>query len=495
MARKGAKDLLSAVLVHLSRVTGPDRQDWYTALCPLHDDRNHPNLRVRERGFKCMACGEKGGLKALAVRLGIATPPGQPKRGKRQSRTTKTRYEVRYPEGNLVAVHVREDRPEKKILWWELPDGTKNLGGRPLWSLPLYGSQHLAGLPEGAPVIICEGEKAADALRSIGVDAVGTVTGADGTPGEEALRPLLHLCPVLWSDADPPGERHMERIAVRLTALGCNSPRRVEWSDAPQRGDAADAVAQGIDVRQLIADARPWQGGTVDLDALLDDVVSFVRRYVVVGEHELVTLALWVAHTYAIDAAECTPYLRVTSAEKRCGKTRLLETLAPLVARPWLTARVTAAVLVRKVARDCPTMLLDESDAAFKGDKEYAETLRAILNSGYRRGGVVSLCVKQGSDFDLRDFPVFGPKGLAGIGKLPDTVTDRSIPIELRRKLPGEPTERLRVREAQQDATPLRERLERWAAMATIALEGPGRISLRAGRPGSRGLGAPAGHR
>ena len=75
------------------------------------------------------------------------------------------------------------------------------------------------------------------------------------------------------------------------------------------------------------------------------------------------------------------------SPEKRSGKTRLLEVLALIVARPWFTGRVTAAVLVRKLAKETPTLLLDESDAAFAAEKEYAAALRGILNAGYRRGG------------------------------------------------------------------------------------------------------------
>ena len=48
------------------------------------------------------------------------------------------------------------------------------------------------------------------------------------------------------------------------------------------------------------------------------------------------------------------------------------------------------------------------------------------------------MCVKTGADFELHEFKVFCPKALAGIGKLPDTLEDRSISIELRRKRPAE---------------------------------------------------------
>ena len=173
--------------------------------------------------------------------------------------------------------------------------------------------------------------------------------------------------------------------------------------------------------------------------------------------------ALWVLHTHATGAAESTPYLAVNSAEKRSGKTRLFEVLDHLVARPWFAGRITSAALARKIEQEQPTLLLDESDAAFKGDREYAETLRGILNAGYRRGGKVTVCVGQGANLSYRDFTVFGPKAIAGLGRLPDTVSDRSIPIRLKRRKRSEKIERLRLRKVAPEAEELRQRAEAWA--------------------------------
>jgi hypothetical protein len=199
------------------------------------------------------------------------------------------------------------------------------------------------------------------------------------------------------------------------------------------------------------------------LAALLGDVVTFIRRYVVLSDAQADALAIWTVHTHALEAAETTPYLSITSPEKRSGKTRLQEVLSLLAARPWYTGRVSAAVLVRKVAGHSPTLLLDESDAAFRGEKDYAEVLRAVLNSGHRRGGVASLCVKKGGDFELVDFPVFGPKAIAGIGRLPDTVADRAIPIRMKRRAPNESVARFRWHVARQEADAIVEGLRLWA--------------------------------
>ncbi len=210
----------------------------------------------------------------------------------------------------------------------------------------------------------------------------------------------------------------------------------------------------------------------VDPAQLLDSIKAFIRKYVVLTNQQAIAVALWVAHTHAFEAAECTPYLHAGSAEKRCGKTRLLEVLELLVAAPWFTGRTSAAVLPRKIDRDRPTLLLDESDAAFGGERDYAEALRGILNAGYRRGGRTTLCVAAGKNFEARDFATFCPKAIAGIGKLPDTIADRSIRIEMRRRKSDERVHRFRHHDANAEAEPIRVGLLAWAPLAMTSLEG-----------------------
>src|SRR5215211_50544 len=66
---------------------------------------------------------------------------------------------------------------------------------------------------------------------------------------------------------------------------------------------------------------------------LLDRIVRYLQRYVVLSVEQADVLALWVQHTHAFEACDTTPYLEVTSAEKRSGKTRLLEVLNTVTAR------------------------------------------------------------------------------------------------------------------------------------------------------------------
>src|SRR5215204_2550337 len=168
---------------------------------------------------------------------------------------------------------------------------------------------------------------------------------------------------------------------------------------------------------------------------ILEDLRVFIRRFVVLTDAQADAVTLWVAHTHPIEAFSCTPYLAITSGEKRSGKTRLLEVLELVVREPLQTANISDAALFRVVGHPekSPTLLLDEVDAIFKSRER--EELRGLLNAGYRRGAVVHR-MGGANNRTLETFPVFGPKAFAGIGNcLPDTISDRAIPIRLQRRV------------------------------------------------------------
>jgi hypothetical protein len=201
--------------------------------------------------------------------------------------------------------------------------------------------------------------------------------------------------------------------------------------------------------------------------ALLDEVTAFLRRFVVFPNNaQVAAIALWIVHTHAFDAAEVTPYLAITSAEKRSGKTRTLDVLELPAAEPWRTINPTGANLFRSIAADRPTLLLDEVDAMFGSSAQTRqEATRAVLNEGYKRGASVRR-LERGSDGVLVrvDYPVFCPKAFAGIGTpLPDTVADRAIPIRLQRRAPTESVEQFRRRFVIPEAVALRDRIALWA--------------------------------
>ena len=124
----------------------------------------------------------------------------------------------------------------------------------------------------------------------------------------------------------------------------------------------------------------------------------------------------------------------------------------------------------RKINAEAPTLLLDESDAAFAGDRDYAEALRGVLNCGHSRNGTVSLCVGQGANLTFKDFQVFCPKAIAGIGRLPDTVADRSIPIRMKRRAPDETLQRFRRRLFLDESAMIRDHISEWITPQLEAL-------------------------
>jgi hypothetical protein len=195
---------------------------------------------------------------------------------------------------------------------------------------------------------------------------------------------------------------------------------------------------------------------------LLAALVAFVRRFVVLSDGQATAIALWIVHSHALQAAETTPYIALSSGMKRSGKTRTLELLELLVREPLPTANISDAALFRAIGAKEPTLLMDEVDAIFGPKARDREDLRALLNSGYRRGAVVYRM--GGAKMNvLEHFPVFCAKAFAGIGTLPDTIADRAIPIRLERRTREEPVERFRRREAGEAAEPLYQWAVSWA--------------------------------
>lgn len=192
----------------------------------------------------------------------------------------------------------------------------------------------------------------------------------------------------------------------------------------------------------------------------LDAAREFITRYIVITDHQAVACTLWIAHTYALDFADITPYLAFTSPEKQSGKSLAMEVCGSIVNKPWFAVRPSEAVLFRKIEKECPTLLLDEVDTIWsKNARNEDEGLRALLNAGFRRhGSTVPRCV--GPTLKLQDFATFCPKALGGIGDLPDTISDRCIPIRMERKRKTDEVKRWRWRLVQTDAEQLRGQIE-----------------------------------
>lgn len=224
--------------------------------CPLHKETNpSANATVGDRVpviARCHPCGDEGNLMAMLEVLNptdeeraeiLGHEPREEKLPKPKvgSGVVPTALQITTPVGNVVTPAAQPPGEMREVRRWvhqgfdgksyshvRLEDGTgrKSMPWEPKGvkpeELPLYGSQ---AIPEanGKPMLLVEGEKAADALKGIDeIVALGTVTGADGVPCRRALEVLVGRPVFLWPDADDPGFRHMERIGAALEGLAAS---------------------------------------------------------------------------------------------------------------------------------------------------------------------------------------------------------------------------------------------------------------------------------
>jgi hypothetical protein len=219
-----------------------------------------------------------------------------------------------------------------------------------------------------------------------------------------------------------------------------------------------ESVSAGGEVRALY-DTEP-----VDAESLIVGAIeAFLSRYIVLPKGTALPLALWVLQTFTFDSFDACPYLAVTSPAPRCGKTRLLECLELIVSEPRRASNISEAALFRTIEKFKPTLLLDEAET-LSSKSERAEYLRQILNAGNRSGARVTRCVGQGANLDAKDFSVFCPKVLAGIGNFPQTIADRAIVIAMQRRRDSEQVARFLQRTAGPEGKGLRERAEAFVA-------------------------------
>jgi len=216
--------------------------------------------------------------------------------------------------------------------------------------------------------------------------------------------------------------------------------------------------------------------GEVDGAELLDELTATFTRYVVFAdEYSAPAIALWTATTHALPAFECAPRLVITSPQKRCA--RLLDLIMGTCHEPLAMSDASVPSIFRSIGQDDhpPTLLIDEADTYWgtKKSAENSEDLRKLLNAGHQRGRPALRCV--GPLQIPTKFDVFAMAALAGIGSLPDTITDRAVNITLRRRAPGERVSQFRSRRDRPGLAELRERLAEWI--------GPRIDDLRAATP------------
>lgn len=215
-------------------------------------------------------------------------------------------------------------------------------------------------------------------------------------------------------------------------------------------------------------------GGPPPGAELLDQVCATLAKYVIFPSTEAAwAVTLHVAATHAQPAWQHATRLVVKSAEKRSGKTRLLEVMKELVHNPLPSANISSAALVRSITEDDPpTFIIDEADRIFGGDRpsESIELLTGILNAGFARGWPYvrwDIITRKREECPTFAMAILASKGV----DLPDTVEDRAVVVVMRRKSPNETVMPFRARRDIPILHKLRGPLHEWTESCLKALE------------------------
>ena len=225
-------------------------------------------------------------------------------------------------------------------------------------------------------------------------------------------------------------EQQRKQAAQRLDVRASILDKLVQAERLRLNPDADDGK-QGHAIS--FSEPEPWPE-PMDGAALLNGIASAIRSHVVMSDHCRDTTTLWTLHAYLIDRFLVSPRLGVRSPIKQCGKTTLFDVLARLTPRSLSTQNVSPAVIFRVVEAHGPTLYIDEGDTFLKTG-ERADEMRGILN-GNRKGSTVLRTV--GDDHEPRAFSTYCACAIALIGELPDTIHDRSVIVDLKRRLRSE---------------------------------------------------------
>jgi len=246
--------------------------------------------------------------------------------------------------------------------------------------------------------------------------------------------------------ADDPGAIFERMVLDAIRSARGNDPASYQRIRAQAKAakaniselDRLTLPARDAGEEDAFPDVTPWPQ-PVNGAALLADIRNILARHVVADAPTLTAAMLWAVHSWCMEVLTVSPLAHITAPEKRCGKTILLTALGRLAFRPMQTSNISPSALFRAVERWQPTLLIDEADSFLRDNEE----ARGLINSGlYRESAFVLRCV--GDDFTPTRFATWGAKAVCGIGRLADTIEDRSIPLRLRRKTEGDRVENIR---------------------------------------------------
>lgn len=469
------------LLERLQKVTEGYQNQW-AALCPAHDD-NEPSLSIGkgEDGQALLYCHAGCKTAEVVEALGLTLADLVPTSRDPDQLTTAALAAAKGINPDLLAKLGVVDDTEigGVVVPYFDADGEPSPRARIRTALragqgsrwdssdgPIvpYGLNRLDQAVREGYLILCEGETDCWTAWQEGFPALG-IPGARQTGLLSAVD--LSEIPDLYVIQEPDGGGEIFVPGV-LSAL-----READWTGLLH---SVELPAGDINEQYLVdrpgfvhrfnkalrsAPPRTVESGgehvpeLLDGPALVEQIRAVLARHVVLPECADIALVLWILHTHAIDQAEVTPLLHMSSPEPGCGKTVVLEVLEALVRDAHMTANTTPASLYRLIDDRAPTLLIDEADTFIRDRDE----LRGILNAGYRRTGKVDRTNTE--TYEVESFSAWAPKALASIAPLPDTLADRSIEIRMQRLMENEPVEYLGAR-GRAVMAPLRGRIDRW---------------------------------
>ena len=171
-----------------------------------------------------------------------------------------------------------------------------------------------------------------------------------------------------------------------------------------------------------------------DPNKYLREIKDYLHKYVEFpqkSQYDL--LGLWVMATWVKDVFPVYSYLHMRGP-KSCGKSKVLEVLAPICYRGVLTASPSEATMFREIEGKGVTYFIDDLEQE-DIDKR---NLLGLLDSGYRKGWLYSRCSST-EDRTVEYFNVSGFKAFSSRDDFKDVLESRCIPIHMaktRRKVP-----------------------------------------------------------
>lgn len=279
----------------------------YVACNPTRQDQNPGSFKINvdSGAWADFATGDSGGdlislhaylhgstqgeaAQELAHKLGLGSHEGPGTRRSHQGHAEVDQAEIVTPvPGGLGKMPLPANIPEGarrsgwkyldaegRLLFWvcrfDLPDGSKEIrpltcwrspGQAPAWRWkahpaprPLYGLDLMASKP-GAPILVVEGEKAADAAQGLFPDMVAVTSSGGGKAASKSeWAPLQGRAVTIWPDADSPGKAYAEAVGRLALEAGAASVHVVRVpDDFPKGWDLADQLPEGCDSVRLSA--------------------------------------------------------------------------------------------------------------------------------------------------------------------------------------------------------------------------------------------------